>query len=111
MRRGAHILLALALLVLAACEQNENDLLTFDGYQFRTKAENNGDSRAQFISTARRATQSVAGAQQAAAYEGLKYCIANYGTSRIIWSVGPETPIEQLRIVDDRLSLAGRCNP
>lgn len=117
MKLGAHTVrtafgvaaIAVAL-VLSGCQQNEYRQ-TFEGVYFKTKTKSVNDNRLQFAATAQKAAMSLEGARQAAAYDATKYCIANYGTSRILWAVGPDTPAAQLPIVDGDLTLTGECNP
>lgn len=99
-----------AALVLSACQQDEYRQ-SFDGVYFRTKTKSVNDNRLQFAATVQKAAQSLEGAREAAAYDATKYCIANYGTSRILWAVGPDAPADQLRLVDGDLTLTGECNP
>jgi hypothetical protein len=101
------ILLTLtALGVLAGCQTQERIL--FDGKYFRTKASNVDKQRDQFTVTVRNASQSIEGAREAGRYEGTRYCVGNYGSSDIVWAVGPDTP-GALRLVDDRLIFRGAC--
>ncbi len=62
-----------------------------------------------FYVSVKKATQSLAGAREAGAYAGTKYCIKEYGTSTIEWVVGPET--ENIVPVDDKIRLEGYCRP
>ena len=111
-RRLGATALALGLaLTLVACGQNEDNRLAFDGFYFKARAKKADDDLSRFNATVSKASQSLAGARLAAAHEGTRYCIANSGTSRIRWQVGPETPADQLRIVDDTLTFRGTCNP
>jgi len=102
-----------ALLLSAGCEPREDRLESFDGAYFRAKASpvDKKVTLADFTTTVWGVSKSLDGARKAGGYEGTKYCIAQYGTSRINWSVGPDTPVENLRIIDDTLSFAGRCDP
>jgi len=102
-----------ALLATAGCAKREDKLIPFDGYLYKAKARpvDKKVSRADFTATVWEVSQSLEGARQAGRYEGTKYCIAQYGSSRVKWSVGPDTPPENLRIVDDTLTFAGRCDP
>lgn len=105
--------LVLGALFLSACQQREDERVRFDGILFRAKAEtvDKKVTLADFTATVSDVSQSIHAALEAGRYEGTKYCIAQYGTSRIDWRVGPDTPPENLRIVDDTLILSGRCAP
>lgn len=84
--------------------------VTFEGVAFRGDAKPMGDKGgADFTATVRQPARSIDGAVQAAQYQGTKYCIENFGTSDIDWTVGPDTPKDQLAISNDTLSLSGRC--
>ena len=110
--RKAICLGALAVLIaLPACNRNDDKRVAFDGLYFRTKARKVDDDLSRFTVTVPKVSRSLDGALQAGAYEGVRYCIAADGTSRIRWDVGPDTPREQLVISDDTLTLQGECNP
>lgn len=106
-----------ALFLTAGCERNTDRLFAHEAdgqtvfFRATASAVDRRTSRADFTVTVRDVSQSLAGAREAGRFEGTKYCIANFGNSRIRWSVGPDTAPEHLRIVDDRLSFAGRCDP
>lgn len=101
-----------ALVVLvAACEDKNKSRFPFDGFFFKTKSAKVDDDRAIFVATVSGVSASLEGARQAVEHEGTKYCIINFGTSDIEWSVGPDTPPAQLSIVDDTLSYQGKCDP
>lgn len=94
--------------LLGACV-DRSDQPSFDGQYFRYKAAKVDDDRAVFTVRVRDVSRSLDGAREAGRYAGTDYCIDLYGTSRIIWGVGPDTPPEQLRIVDDALVFDGVC--
>lgn len=97
-------------LVVAACGEDESRL-AFDGFYFKTRASEIEDDRARFVITVFKVSQTLEGARQAGAHEATRYCIENFGTSRISWVVPPDTPLESLTIVDDTVSFQGECNP
>lgn len=109
-RRVAVAVLAGAVMALTACTQKD-DRVYFEGNYYRGKAKKAGDDPLFFAATVNRVSQSFEGARQAVEYEATRYCIANYGTSRIRWSVGPDTPAEALVVVKDTLTYQGKCNP
>ena len=102
-----------ALLLAAGCAKREDKLNPFDGYYFkaRIKPVDKKASRADFSTTVWEVSQSLDGARQAGRYEGTKYCIAQFGSSKIKWTVGPDTEPQNLTIVDDTLTFSGRCDP
>lgn len=99
-------------LALAGCDKKK-EWEPFEGIYFKAKASpvDKKETLAVFTATVWKVSQSLDGARQAVAYEGTKYCIAKYGTSKIDWTVGPDTPVENLTVVDDKLTYSGRCNP
>ena len=106
-------ILSLALVAtagLAACNRANEDIL-FDGQKYKTKASREADDRAVFLVAITPVSASLDGAREAGRYEGTVYCIENYGTSRIDWTVGPDTDPAKLTINDDTLVLKGECNP
>ena len=107
------IMLAALAAVAAGCGPAKEDLIRFDGQVFRTGASNvkGAETRAAFSSTAKPVSASFDGARAAAEYEGIRYCIENYGNSRIEWSVGPETDPATLTVEGDTLTFRGRCAP
>jgi hypothetical protein len=108
--RGA---LLVGLLVLAGCADRKEKLEPFEGFFFSAKAAavDKKETLAVFTATVSDVSQSLKGARQAAEYEGIKYCIEQYGNSKIDWTVGPDTAPESLRVVDDKLTFSGRCDP
>jgi len=112
-RPGVGILLIGALLLTAGCAEQRKRLVPFDGFVYRAKtaAIDKKVSRADFTATIFAVSQSLKGAREAGRYEGTKYCIQEYGTSQVKWRVGPDSPGDQLRIIDDTLTFSGKCNP
>lgn len=108
--RGLPFLMILAV-GLSACSKKPDARLRFDGQQYVAKSKKLGDDLADFTSLVGPVSSSLDGALAAGEYEGTKYCIKNFGTSTIIWAVGPETDHGQLVITDDKLTLQGRCDP
>lgn len=108
----ARIGILFAVVGLAACNANDDSRVAFDGFYFKAKSKRISDDRARFVVTVPKVSNSLDGARAAAEYEGTVYCLSNFfGTSRVKWDVGPETPVEQLVISDDTLTYQGECNP
>lgn len=101
------------LLFSAGCANRKDRLIPFDGFIFkaRTGAVDKKVSLADFTTTISTVSQSLDGAREAGRYEATKYCIAQYGSSKVKWSVGPDSPVEHLTVVDDTLTFSGRCDP
>ncbi|WP_290559856.1 hypothetical protein [Aestuariivita sp.] len=102
------ILMSLALALVAGCTARD-DRVRFDGEVFRGKASHDRDDRRKFTVEVSPVSASLDGAREAGRFEGIKYCINEYGTSNIEWSVGPDTDPAALVIERDRLSFAGMC--
>lgn len=104
-------LITLLVVALTACSKKEDAALRFDGQYFSSKAKKSEDSLAEFTVTVTPVSSSVEGALGAGEYEGTRYCIKNFGTSVIKWTVGPKTDPKQIHVVDNTLTLLGRCDP
>ncbi|WP_371688496.1 hypothetical protein [Ruegeria sp. EL01] len=102
-----------ACLMVSACGlfRPSDDRILFDGQSFRAKAKvvDKKVSPANFTVVINGVSASLDGAREAGRYEGTKFCIENFGSSRIEWKVGPDTEPQQLQISDDKLTFAGTC--
>jgi hypothetical protein len=98
----------LGLGILAGCTDSKNRM-TFDGQYYRTKVAKVDKQRHVFTVNIRDVAQSLDGAREAGRHAGVSYCVENYGSSDIVWAVGPDTPPEELRIVDNTLVFQGVC--
>ncbi len=102
-----------ALTFVSACgvvTPSENQV-RFDGHAFRAKVKpvNKKVSPADFTVVVNGVSASLDGAREAGRFEGTKFCIKNFGSSKIAWKVGPDTEPQNLRISDDKLTFAGTC--
>lgn len=97
-----------ALGVLAGCTDSQNRI-AFDGQYFRTKVSKVDKQRHVFTVRIRDVARSLDGAREAGRHAGVSYCVENYGSSKITWAVGPDTPPEELQIVDNTLVFQGVC--
>lgn len=102
------VALVLGLAVLGGCSDNKNRI-AFDGHFYRTKVAKVDGERHVFTVRVRDVSQSLEGALEAGRHGGVSYCVEHYGSSDIEWVVGPDTPPEELRIVDDTLVFQGVC--
>lgn len=105
--RQALTIALMATMGLTACGPDDDTIL-FDGQYYRTRLSDT-EARHIFTVTARPVSASLEGAREAARYEATSYCVRNYGSSRIAWTVGPDDPEETLPIADDTLTLQGAC--
>ena len=81
----------------------------FDGHYFAGRVSKSSVDPHGFSVRIRNAAKSIAGAREAARYEATIYCIEQFGTSDIIWPIGPDD--EAISLSNRSLTLAGRCNP
>ncbi len=112
--RATTCLTVATLTLLTACSTittSRSDRVLFEGNYFRTKAKAVDKKRAptEFTIVVNGVSASLNGAREAGRYEGIKYCVQNFGSSRIAWKVGPDTDPQQLRIDNDKLAFAGTC--
>ena len=113
--RAAVLGALVAMSFVAACGgvgiSSSSNRVFFDGHYFRAKAKP-VDKRAtptEFTVVVNDVSASLDGAREAGRFEGTKFCIHNFGTSQILWKVGPDSDPQSLRIVDDKLTFAGAC--
>ncbi|MEW9919163.1 hypothetical protein AB2B41_06090 [Marimonas sp. MJW-29] len=99
---------AAVLVLLAGCTDSKNRI-AFDGQYFRAKASKVDNTRHAFTVRVRDVSRSLDGAIAAGRHEGISYCVNNFGSSDIEWTVGPDTPPEQLQITDNTLVFQGVC--
>ncbi|NOD61789.1 MULTISPECIES: hypothetical protein [unclassified Ruegeria] len=113
MKISKTLVVVLALVSVSACGliRPSEDRLLFDGQAFRTKAKavDKKKSPADFTVVVKGVSASLDGAREAGRHEGTKFCVQNFGSSRIDWKVGPDTEPQQLTIADDQLTFAGTC--
>ncbi|UUV05025.1 MULTISPECIES: hypothetical protein [Ruegeria] len=105
------VLLALASVSACGIIKPSEDRLLFDGKSFKAKAKpvDKKASPTDFTVVVKGASASLDGAREAGRHEGTKFCVQNFGSSRIDWKVGPDTEPQNLRIIDDQLTFAGKC--
>lgn len=104
-------LLLMAALVLSACSERRADRVAFDGVFFRSNANKIEKQRDQFEISVTPVSSSLEGAREAGRYEATRYCIGNFGSSKIEWIEGPDAEDGTLRISGDKLLLRGTCTP
>ncbi|WP_170454668.1 hypothetical protein [Ruegeria arenilitoris] len=111
LRRPAVGVLVLLTLLSACGTAPTSDRILFDGKSFRAKAKpvDKKRSPADFTVTIKGVSASLDGAREAGRYEGTRFCIQNFGSSRIAWKVGPDTEPQNLRVENDSLTFSGAC--
>ena len=97
--------------LVAACSGTIRNVnaVKFDGHYFAGRASKSSADPHGFSVRIRNAAKSIAGAREAARYEATIYCIEKFGTSDIIWSIGPDD--EAISLSNRSMTLAGRCDP
>lgn len=120
-RKGITVALIATLLAAPACSRigNAVDRLSgaasgqsrveFDGTRFRARLERNRDDRRRVVISVTPVAVNPEGAQEAGRLEATKYCLKNFGSSDTAWEIGPDLPVEELEVIDDRITLVGRC--
>lgn len=109
-RRTLTIAVLAAAVAIAGCSK-KSERVYFNGNYYPTKARAADRSdRQSFTVAVRRADQGLAGAREAGRYGGKQYCLKNYGTSEIEWTVGPDAPDASLgRSRGSSIVFSGRC--
>jgi len=107
--RGLAVALLAAGLALTGCAKKK-DRIFFEGnyYPIKVRAVDKSDRQA-FTLSVRRADQGLKGARAAGLHGGKTYCLENFGTSEIEWTVGPDAPARALGAESGGLSMSGRC--
>ena len=109
------LLMALMASMVAGCAgrgdmlRAKNARILFEGKYYPASIEKNKDDRRAFNIQVRDAALGIDGAREAGRYQATKYCIAQYGNSYVDWTVGPDTPADQLTTKDGSLFFAGSC--
>lgn len=110
--RPARVILVslLCLGTLAACGNRDDTRVLFDGVNFRTKAKPVDKSdRQNFVVNVPKVARSVNGAREAGRYEATRYCLRNFGTSEILWAIGPDTTDGRLVVENNDFNFRGTC--
>ncbi|WP_299558012.1 hypothetical protein [uncultured Sulfitobacter sp.] len=100
--------LAMSVAFLAGCTSAE-DRIYFDGQYYNSKLRKIDGQIDVFTVSVAPVSRSLAGAVEAGEYEATVHCVNNYGSSDVIWTVGPDTPQTLLPIQNDTLLFQGRC--
>lgn len=100
----------ICLATVAGCSDRDNQRVLFDGVYFRTKAKPVDKSdRQNFVVNVPKVARSVDGAREAGRFEGVRYCISNFGTSEILWAIGPDTKDGRLVVEKNDFNFRGTC--
>ncbi len=82
---------------------------SYEGFGFKSRAATVGEDRSHFRVEVRRATQSLDGAKASGHHAGTRYCIEQYGSSKIDWISGPYQENDTLVLDGDQLIMEGIC--
>ncbi|MEP5154534.1 hypothetical protein [Planktotalea sp.] len=93
---------------MTACEDPQHAVL-FDGMRYSGRLQADKEAKRNFTATAAPVSQGLDGAREAARFEGTSYCVRKYGSSDIIWTASPDAEATALSVVDDKLTVQGRC--
>lgn len=79
------------------------------GLRFRTRvASATGDGRG-FVTSTAGAGRGIGLALEAGRVGAVEYCLRRFGGSEIVWSAGPDRPVEEVALADGTLVMAGVC--
>jgi hypothetical protein len=110
MRGGVITAILGAAAVLAACgDIYEANKVAFEGHYFSARLSRDKDNHRAFAVQVSPVSLSLSGAREAGRYEATKYCIENYGSSAVAWTVGPDSPDASIPVQDDSASFSGAC--
>ena len=107
MMKSHLVILAVVSAGLVAGCVAQKDRVLFDGQYFRAKVSKVNKQRDVFQVTVKDPTKSIDGAREAGRHAAVSYCVRNYGSSDIDWTIGPDT--EQLKVIDNKLTFQGTC--
>lgn len=84
--------------------------IVVDGVRYKARLNTSSEDRRAMTITVTPVATNPKAALRAGRYEATKYCLKNYGGSVTAWTYGPYTPVEDLVITDDTITLTGRCS-
>ena len=103
------LVMLMAVLMLGACSEKSKRAY-FDGKYYPSKAKHQSrEDRKIFTATVRKAAQGLEGARAAALHVGTRYCIENFGTSKIDWIVGPKDDQSAIVSPGGNVVVSGEC--
>ena len=80
-----------------------------DGTRYRARAIASKADRRDITVTVTPVATNPEAALDAARYQATRYCLLTYGGSDTVWTVGPDQSLAQLPVVNDSVTLQGRC--
>ena len=76
---------------------------------YRSRLDIDGEARRDLTITVRPFRADPEMALEAGRYRATVYCLRRFGSSETAWAIGPDTPLDQLPITDDSVTLRGSC--
>jgi hypothetical protein len=109
------MLCLMGIMAVSGCDWARNVTSTknrvyFEGLYFPARLSTTSSDKMAFQVTVDGVAQELAPAREAGRYQATKHCVTLFGTSDVIWSAGPDEADADLRIVEGKLFLEGRCN-
>ncbi len=104
--RGLTATFLISALALSACGKGAFE---YAGSNHRAKVKTARADRAVMVIPTKNVSDGLDGARAAAEFEATRHCIHYFGTSDIVWTVGPETPDDQLPIDGETVTFSGEC--
>jgi hypothetical protein len=95
---------------IGAASPRGSNSITINDVKYRSSLDISGPEKRQLTITVRPVRVNPRGAQEAGRYRATVYCLRAFGSSDTEWTIGPDIPPERLRIVDDSITLQGRCS-
>ena len=84
-------------------------LAEINGVRFRSRISVASPDRRGFVTRTGGASRGVASAAEAGRLRAVEYCLERFGGSEIVWSAGPDRPVEEMTLDRDVLFLRGTC--
>lgn len=104
--RALGTILLVSALGLSACAKSEFE---YAGSDHRAKVQTARADRATMVIPTKKVSDGLEGARAAALYEATRHCVHYFGSSDIVWTVGPDTPDDQLPINGETVTFSGVC--
>ncbi len=79
------------------------------GVRFKARASPSSEDKRDITVTVTPYAVNPQASLEAARYQATRYCLLTYGGSDTEWVVSPDTPPDQLPVIEDTVTLQGRC--
>ncbi|MEC9199128.1 hypothetical protein [Donghicola tyrosinivorans] len=98
--------LLIAALAVSACGKQPYE---YAGSNHKAKVKTARSDRATMTIPTKKVSDGLDGARAAAQFEATRHCLKYFGSSDIIWAVGPETADADLPINGEVVTFSGVC--